>query len=294
MKRALFFLLVFNALYATAQNTDTTVQRLYRMNYWVSGTFCTVATAADIYAIPKIIKSKRDLTDAEIAALNPKAFNGLDRWALQQDPTQRKAYYKASDYVLPLTVVSAAALGFDKKIRQDWFRIFIMYYETHAITFSFYNFSPFGPAFQNKVRPVSHYSEWPYGERKTGNQRNSMYSGHSATVAASTFFMVKVYSDYHPEIGNKKYWLYGIATVPSLVEGYLRVKALAHFPSDVLIGTIIGSACGIAVPALHKVRSHVSVSAVPTPVGPGINIGWQPKYNHKKAFGLEMQTAVAN
>ena len=38
--------------------------------------------------------------------------------------------------------------------------------------------------------------------------------------------------------------------------GWLRVKALAHFPSDVLIGTAIGAAFGILVPESHRTKAH--------------------------------------
>jgi hypothetical protein len=256
---------------------------MYKMNYWLSGSFCAVATAADIYAIPTIIKGKKKLSDDEIKALNPNGLSGFDRWALHLDPSERNDYYKASDYTMPLIVASAGVLMADKKISKDWLRLFLLYYELHAVTFSLYNFSFFGPAFQNKIRPVAYYSEWPYGERTGGNQRNSMYSGHTATCAASTFFIVKVYSDYHPEIGAKKYLLYGLASIPPLVEGYLRVKALAHFPSDVMVGFCIGAVCGIAVPSLHKFHNrNISVGLVPTPVGPGINLGWHPQYKSNK------------
>lgn len=250
---------------------------LYNVNYLVSGVFCLVATAADIYAIPKIIKSKKDLTNAELDGLNPSAFNGFDRWALQQDFSQKDMYYKASDYALPIIIVSAGALAFDKKIKKDWLTLLVMYYEMHAVTFSIYNFSPLGPAFQNKLRPVVYYDNWTYDQRRGGNQRNSMYSGHTATAIASTYFMVKVYSDYHPELGRKRYLLYGLATIPPLIEGYLRVKALAHFPSDVLVGTLVGAACGIAVPSIHRFKNrNVSIGLIGTPVGPGFCLQWHP------------------
>ena len=253
---------------------------IYRMNYWVSGTFSVVATAANIYAIPNIIKAKKDLTDAELAALRPNIHNGFDRWALQQDPSKREINYRNSDIVLPAIVVSAAALGFDKAIRKDWLKILMMYYETHAVTFSLYNFSFFGPAFQNKVRPYSYYDTYfTADQRRGGNQRNSLYSGHTASASAATFFIVKVFSDYHPEIGRKKYLLYGLASVPPLVEGYLRMKALTHFPSDIMVGFVVGAACGVAVPSLHRFRDRgIKVSMIGTPAGPGVSGAWTPVY----------------
>jgi membrane-associated phospholipid phosphatase len=252
----------------------------YHVDFWGTFGFSVLATAADIYAIPKIIHSKKDLTDAELQALNPNAFNGFDRWALDLDPTQRDKFYKISDITLPAIIVSAGALGFDKSISKDWWNILLMYYQMHAITFSIYNFSFFGPAFQNKYRPIVYYTNsFPVSDRNGGNQRNSMYSGHVASSTAATFFMVKVYTDYHPEIGRKRFLLYGLASIPPLIEGYFRVRALAHFPTDVMTGFIIGGVCGIVVPELHRIKKkniQVDVSYNPFTSAPALSFKWQP------------------
>ncbi|HVF80461.1 MAG TPA: phosphatase PAP2 family protein [Flavisolibacter sp.] len=229
---------------------------VYKINTLRSGIFSIVATAANLYAIPTIIHGKRDMTDAELDALNPLSPNSIERWALKQNPANRESFSKASDIALPTIIFSAAALGFDKHIRKDWAKLLLMYYEMHAFTFALYDFSPFGPAFQNKLRPVTYYTYFPREERLRGNNRNSLYSGHVASAAASTFFMAKVYSDYHPEIGNKRFLLYGLASLPPLVEGYLRVKALAHFPSDVVVGFVIGAVCGIGLPEMHRKKAQ--------------------------------------
>lgn len=268
---------------------DTLIQKeqntphKYRMNYWFSAGLSVVASAANVYAIPNVIKNKEPLTDQEIQSLNRNKVGSFDRWALNLDPSQREDYYKYSDYTLPVIIASAATLAIDKNIRKDWVRILMMYYEMHAITFSIYNFSFFGPAFQNKLRPIVYYDQYSLDDRRGGNNRNSLYSGHTATAAAATFFMVKVYSDYHPELGGKKYLLYALASLPPLAEGYLRIKALAHFPTDVMVGFMIGATIGVVVPELHKFHDrqlHIGLTA--TPVGPGLSINWQPDYSPKK------------
>jgi len=264
---------------------EKTTPHKYRMNYWFSAGLSLVATAANIYAIPNVIKAKPQLTDEEISSLNTEVFNAFDRWALEQDPSKRDLNYRNSDYVLPAIIVATGALALDKKIQKDWLRILIMYYETHAITFSLYNFSFFGPAFQNKLRPVVYYDYFSYDERRGGNNRNSLYSGHTATAAAATFFAVKVYADYHPELGRKKYLLYGLASVPPLIEGYLRMKALAHFPTDIMVGFMIGATVGVVVPELRKFKDrkfHIGLTA--TPAGPGVCLNWTPGPARKTVF----------
>ncbi|MEI6949430.1 phosphatase PAP2 family protein [Paraflavisolibacter sp. H34] len=260
---------------ALARAPDTT--HVYRISYPRSLGFTAIATAANLWATPNLIKKKKPLTDAELASLNPNIFNDMEKWALRQNVTDRDKINVRSDHVLTITSLSAAALLADRKIRKDWTRIVTLYLETTSFTFSVYSFSPFGPLFHNKVRPVSYYADQPMEIRKEGNSRNSLYSGHVANAAASTFFMVKVYSDYHPELGAKKYLLYGAASLPPLLIGYLRVKALYHFPSDCLIGLIIGGVSGIVVPETHRIRNHsnLKVGLAATAAGPGLALSWK-------------------
>jgi hypothetical protein len=255
---------------------------VYKINPLRSAVFSVVATAANLYAIPTIIHGKRNLTDAELNSLNPLTPNGIDRWAIEQDPAKRQGYYKASDVTLPAIIFSAAALGFDKKISKDWAKILLMFYEMHAFTFALYDFSPFGPAFQNRVRPVTYYSYFSADDRKAGNNQNSLYSGHVASAVASTFFMVKVYSDYHPEIGNKRFLLYTLASLPPLFEGYLRVKALAHFPSDVVVGFVIGAVCGVGIPEMHRKKAHpLQLGLYSNGESSGAKLVWNMKKSQK-------------
>lgn len=264
---------------------------LYRMNYWVSGGFSLAATAANAYAIPNLIKSKSDLTDAELAGANPDALNDFERWALHQNPSNAERIDKSTDYLLQGIILSTAALGFDKAIRKDALRLLTLYVETHAVTFTIYNFSFFGPLFQNKLRPIVYYQDVDKEVRRSGNNKNSQYSGHTASAAASTFFMAKVFNDYHPEFSSgKKYLIYGLAAIPPLVEGYYRVKALKHFPSDVLIGFVIGATCGVAVPEMHRFkRQAIKYGVIATPVGPGLSVTWTPGLKNNKAASLALQ-----
>ncbi|RYD58623.1 MAG: phosphatase PAP2 family protein [Sphingobacteriales bacterium] len=252
---------------------------VYSMNYWRSAAFSAAATAANIYAIPNLIKAKKPLTDMELTSLNRDAIHKWDRWVLDQDPGNRENIDRISDKILTATVIGGAGVFLDKKIRKDWFRVAVMYVEVQAATFTIYNFSPFGPSFQNKIRPAAYYEELPLSVRKDGNMRNSFYSGHVANAAASAFFLVKVYGDYHPELGRKKYFLYALASVPPLTMSYLRARALFHFPSDCVTGFLVGATAGIIIPEAHKLSKRKNLKnldvSVVTPAGPGVSLTWR-------------------
>jgi membrane-associated phospholipid phosphatase len=168
---------------------------------------------------------------------------------------------------------------FDKQIKRDWVDVLLMYVETMSITPNIYEWTPLGVNFQNRIRPIAYYDQLPYDQRNSANNRNSFYSGHTAVVAASTFFMVKVYCDYNPGIGDNKYLLYGAATIFPLIEGYCRVKAIAHFPSDVLVGLGVGALCGIIIPELHRFKDkNISLGLYSSSLATGIAIKWQPDF----------------
>lgn len=240
---------------ANLTRKDTTAPRVYRINPISTVAIGAAATVANMIAVKNVLHNKQPLTDAELQGVNGHILNGLDRWALKFDPAKRNTFYKWSDRGLTITLAgSAATFLLNKKSRKDWLRLALLYYETQFLTFAFYDFSPFGPLFQNRLRPIVYYPYFTDEQRREGRQRNSFYSGHVANATAAAFFAVKVYSDYHPGLGKKKYLLYGLASIPSLTVGYLRMKALAHFPSDVLAGYLIGGVFGIMIPELHRMK----------------------------------------
>ena len=251
-----FSIAVIFSVTAFCFTSDTTRNsKIYHINYTLTGVVNVVGTLGDLLAIPRI-KDKTAMTDQELAYMNSQQqrdlIDKIDRWGLKQKASEQTMYRKISDYSMTPLILLPAFLAFNKNIRKDWFDLILMYYEGHVITFTFYNYSFLGPTFQNRYRPAAYYSEFSDADRKNGNNRNSFYSGHVATIAYSTFFMTKIYCDYHPEIGPSKYLWYLAAAVPPTLIGVARVKALAHFPSDCAVGLALGAAIGIIVPELHK------------------------------------------
>lgn len=250
----------------------------YHVNYWVTGSLIGVGLTTNYLGVSRLFH-KPELSRLEIQALNKDIIYSIDNWALTQDPSRKDVFATYSDYAVGCTVVLPVFLLFDKQIRQDWADVLLMYVETMSITPNIYEWSPLGPTFQNRIRPMAYYDQLTYDQRKSGSNRNSFYSGHDAVVAASTFFMAKVYCDYNPGIGNNKYLLYAAATIPPLVLGYFRVKALAHFPSDVLVGLGVGAVCGFVIPELHRLQDkNFSLGLYSSPERTGIAMKWQTNF----------------
>jgi membrane-associated phospholipid phosphatase len=265
-------------MYSQSPVRDTTFHP-YHVNYWVTGSILAVGLVTTNIGLPWIA-NKSDLTPAELLALDRNDINPIDRWALEQDPSNREYYENFSNNVTGGSIVFPILTMLDHNIRQDWLDVALMYAETQVIVNNIYIFSPLGPGFQNRLRPVVYYEALANNHVRTqGTTRNSFYSGHTASAASATFFAAKIFCDYHPELGWKKYLFYGAAAIPPLIVGYLRMKALTHFPSDVLVGFGVGALCGILIPEFHRIKiENVSLGIYSSPEGTGVSLKWQPNF----------------
>jgi membrane-associated phospholipid phosphatase len=265
-------------MYSQSPVRDTTFHP-YHVNYWVTGGILVVGIATTNIGLPWIA-NKSDVTPAELLALNRNDINPIDRWALEQDPSNRSYYENLSNNVTGGAIVFPILTMLDHNIRQDWLDVALMYAETQIIVNNIYIYSPLGPAFQNRFRPVVYYDALGNNHVRTeGSTRNSFYSGHTASAASATFFAAKVFCDYHPELGWKKYLFYGAAAIPPLIVGYLRMKALTHFPSDILVGFGVGALCGILIPEIHRIKiENISLGLYSSYEGTGISLKWQPDF----------------
>jgi len=268
----------YNTPLHSQYNNHDSARHPFKVNYWVSGGIAVAGGITNYLGIPRII-NKQEISVAELNALNRDAVSGFDRWALNQDASKADMYTKDAAIVLVTSVTLPAILVFDKYISKDWSKMLVMYLETISVVSNVYGYSIIGPSVQNRFRPVTYYTDLPLSERVDGNNRNSFYSGHVASTAAASFFMAKVYSDYHPELGGKKYLLYAAATIPPLLIGYFRVKGLRHFPSDDMVGLGVGALVGILIPEIHRIKfknKGLTVGLSTAGGSTGIGLKWRP------------------
>jgi hypothetical protein len=224
---------------------------IFKVNYWVSSGIIVSGIFTNSLS-HKILRDKSGISAEQIDKITARGVKGFDSWSLRQDPFKKDEAAHSSNKLLVATVALPFLLPLDKRVRKEWKKVFIMYGEAHAVDANFYGWSPLGPQLIDRYRPQLYYEELPLEERNFGNLKNSFYSGHVSSAAVPTFFAAKVLSEFHPEWGNKKYIAYALAAIPPTVIGYYRIKALKHFPSDIIVGGIVGATIGILIPELHK------------------------------------------
>jgi hypothetical protein len=95
-----------------------------------------------------------------------------------------------------------------------------------------------------------------YGDQAPEDTRNdpyaalSFFSGHTTTAFAAAVVLHRTLARRHPDSTAPNIVLGSTLAVASLV-GAGRILSGNHFPTDVLVGAVVGSSFGVLVPALH-------------------------------------------
>jgi hypothetical protein len=106
-----------------------------------------------------------------------------------------------------------------------------------------------------RPRPYTHRKEpaaASYIESQGKDAYLSFYSGHSATAFSAAVAGSYMFAATHAESASR-FWMWGTEFALAGATATLRVRAGKHYYSDVLVGAVIGSGVGIAMPLLEGV-----------------------------------------
>ena len=106
-------------------------------------------------------------------------------------------------------------------------------------------------ALVKRPRPYTYNRDAPEAVRTSRENTFSFFSGHTSHSAAMSFFTAKTLSDYVDRPGVRAVAWTGAFLLPAAT-GFFRYKAGKHFPSDVIVGYIVGATVGFVVPHIHK------------------------------------------
>ncbi|MFL5532857.1 MAG: phosphatase PAP2 family protein [Gemmatimonadales bacterium] len=227
---------------------------LPRLNWWSDGALAAAGLAGN--AIGLTLSANEQTVPAE--GLDPSGINwGIDRDAIGNPSTSAE---KASDVAVAITLAGPPVLalltqpgvhGFGNVVR----RPLVLYGETLLLAQAITNVLK--PAFA-RPRPFTYL---PAAERPGGKAYDvatehaflSMPSGHAASSFAAASYAATDNLLSHPDGGSTEH--VAVAAVGGLFAGFtahLRVVADQHFPSDALVGALIGTASGVSIPLLHS------------------------------------------
>ena len=203
-----------------------------------------IGTGWSLYAFSKIYSKDKSSVE-KILSLDKNDIPSFDRHGAsvyhpKADEIGNALFYGS----MPLPVL----LLLDKEVRKDGLKIAFLYLESMSVTGLLYTGSVY---LADRYRPYAYNPNVPMDRRTRGGAKNSFFAGHVALVGTSTFFVAKVFNDYHP--GSRVKWLpFTIAGLATGSVALMRYRGGQHFLSDIAIGTVVGVLSGILVPHIHK------------------------------------------
>lgn len=216
-----------------------------------------------------------NMTEADVAKLNPDNINSFDRPIAFKDPSKFKSADKNANLFLNISIFSPAVLLLDKQIRHNWLDLLTLYTMTHTLDNALYFVGTFSV---RRPRPLVYNPEVPMSEKTGDGKSNSFFSGHMGFSTAATFYVAKVYTDYHHIKGWRRLLFYAAASVPPALVGHFRLQGGKHFRTDVLVGFVAGATSGILVPELHRIKKKyegLSVAPYFAPGGGGLSFAYR-------------------
>ena len=214
-----------------------------------------IATSAVVFAggfITDAVDKTKPYSEEQLQS-NPPDINSINSFDRGSVHNWSPSISTTSDAVLLTVTVLPALFLSEHHTGRDIRTLLIMYAE--VFTFN-YGLTEIAKSSVNRARPYVYNENVSMGTRTGSFSRKSFFSGHTSQTAAASFFFAKVITDYHPTLrrGLKiGLWIFA-ATVPA-VNGYFRVLAGKHFPTDVISGYVAGAATGWFIPQLHRTRS---------------------------------------
>src|SRR5260370_15798884 len=109
-------------------------------------------------------------------------------------------------------------------MRKDYGQLLFLYTQPLSVTGALYGSAAH---YFPRLRPLVYDAGSPMDKRVASNSRNAFFAGHVALVATSTFFMARVFADYHPK-SKLKWVVYGAAAAATVATAWLRHQAGEH------------------------------------------------------------------
>ena len=183
------------------------------------------------------------LADKVILGLNKKDVNRFDRIACTQWNPQ---IAKVSDGLAIGTGLMYSYFLFKPETNRESINIAGVAFQSLLLSQSLSNALKLGL----RNRPYLYNQEVSMEEKRKVDARMSFFSAHTSTVSSLCYSFAFAHNTYFPDKKHTGVWI-GAITLPA-IQGFLRVKAGKHYPSDVITGYLVGLGSSLIMHYLHK------------------------------------------
>jgi undecaprenyl-diphosphatase len=190
---------------------------------------------------------------------DPSKLLSIDRWAVTQtiDPNAATrsniGLYMAYGYAVLDPILSGVRDG-----RRAFLVDAVMYAESLAVTGAFTEATKIGV---RRPRPIDYANCGTPEQAQTSfctsntDLQLSFFSGHASATGAVTGTATYVAFVRSGPRSPRPWITLGVGTALTTFVSYERVRAGEHFPTDVIMGSLVGAGIGVLVPHFHR-RPH--------------------------------------
>ncbi|MBK7857877.1 MAG: phosphatase PAP2 family protein [Archangiaceae bacterium] len=181
---------------------------------------------------------------------NPASLNGFDRYAVGRDSAPWRTFSDialGASLVLPIIYLGLESIALPTQHPVlDWLNDLLIVAESMAVTGALNTVLKFAVRrprpirYANLTEPVTEF-----------DAELSFPSGHTSMVAAATTAMTMTVFLRHPR-SKVRYVVLGAGALLTALTGLARVESGSHFPTDVIVGALVGGFAGFAVPYFHR------------------------------------------
>lgn len=239
-------IILSSSLLAKAQNNEFPYE-LKKLDYALVG-----FSAFSKYYAYYLEENQVRMTVEELLTLDRSDINAFDRPATER---WNNDLGEISDFTRNILLVAPASIFAFQTVNKDWKNAFIygfMYFETSLLTWGLTDLTK---VTVKRKRPYLYNTNIPIEERiekiNDENVFDSFYSGHTAIAFAAATFFSKTFTDIHGKgMWSKVIWASSMSIAATT--GYLRYASGNHYPTDIIVGAIVGGGIGYAIPLIHK------------------------------------------
>jgi membrane-associated phospholipid phosphatase len=232
-----------------------------KKDIWIASTGITTFIATNYLS-----SNDHNLSVTRITSLNRNDINRFDRNATYFWNRSADKVSNVVSAALPLTPLALTIPQLKNKKWNQAGTLGIMYVEVSLLTRGVTGITK---SIVGRTRPYLYNTSFTPQERFDFQEHGapkastSFFSGHSSSAFASAVFLSKMYTDiYGKGTWSTIIWCSSLSLAS--VSAYCRVAAGEHFPTDVIVGAVVGSAIGYVIPTLHKKNTEkISLSVLP-------------------------------
>ena len=231
------WILLFNKLY-TAE--------VYNLDIGREALIITPSLLLSSYSLYKHSKLG-ELSPEVIDALSAYDINRFDRIAVKNFSQTSRVL---SDYLVGLCLIAPFTLNLQDKVGIN---TNILILESYLLTTSL---AAFSKVMIQRKRPYVYNDDVDISVRAEKDGQLSFFSAHTAYAFTGAILTAKIYDDHFSD--RYDFLIYTGAVATASTVGYLRFAAGKHYPTDIVVGALVGVGVAILITEVHKNKGQNS------------------------------------